>query len=205
MNKKSKIAILTIFLILLIDQIVKIYIKTTFRLGDAHHVFNSNWFIIKFIENNGMAFGLEFGGNWGKKALSIFRILAVGAIGYYLHQIIKKDAPWGLIISVSLIIAGAFGNIIDSLFYGLIFSDSTEVTKAIFFPDGGGYAGFLHGKVVDMLYFPILRGHYPAWFPINPGAPFEFFRPVFNLADSSITIGVLMIFIWQKKYFKDLN
>jgi signal peptidase II len=204
-NKRTKLAVVIIALVLILDQIFKIYIKTNYRLGDAFHVFNSNWFIIKFIENNGMAFGLEFGGEWGKILLSLFRLIAVGAIIYYLAQIIKKKAPWGLIISVSLIIAGAFGNIVDSLFYGMIFTESTEAVKAVIFPEGGGYSGFLHGKVVDMLYFPILKGHYPAWSPINPGAPFEFFRPVFNLADSAITVGVFMIFIWQKRYFKDLE
>lgn len=204
-SKRSKIAFSIIFAVLIIDQVLKIYIKTNFHLGDAFHVFNSNWFIIKFVENNGMAFGLEFGGETGKLILSLFRLMAVSAIAYYLFNLIKKKAKLGLIISVSLIIAGAFGNIVDSMFYGLIFNDSTETAKAVLFPEGGGYAGFLHGKVVDMFYFPIIRGHYPHWFPLNPGAPFEFFRPVFNIADSSITVGVFMVFIWQKRYFEDLE
>lgn len=205
MSKRTKIAIFLIAGVLIIDQISKFYIKLNFHLGDAFHVFNTNWFIIKFIENNGMAFGMEFGGDWGKLALSLFRLVAVGAIAYYLSDIIKKKAPLGLIISVSLIIAGAFGNIIDSMFYGLIFSESTEISKAVLFPEAGGYSGFLHGKVVDMFYFPIIRGHYPSWSPIYPGAPFEFFRPVFNIADTAITTGVFMILMWQKRYFKDLE
>ena len=158
-------SLIIIFLILIADQVLKIYIKTSMSLGDEIVVFK-NWFILHFVENNGMAFGFEFAGEYGKMFLSIFRILAVVAIGWYLFKLAKqKDIPFGFIISISLIFAGAIGNIIDSLFYGLIFKHSYGQVSAIF-PEGGGYAGFLHGKVVDMFYFPFINGRYPEWLPI---------------------------------------
>ena len=198
--KKGKIAILTILLVLLVDQIVKIWIKTHMVLGEEYRI--TNWFIIHFTENNGMAFGFELGGSMGKVLLSSFRIVAVGAIGWYLWKLVKDKAPTGLIISIALILAGALGNIIDSLFYGLIF-DHSYYQVARMFPENGGYASFLHGRVVDMLYFPLIKTNFPAWFPIWGGQEFEFFRPVFNLADSAITTGVAMILLFQRKYFKD--
>jgi len=161
-----------------------------------------DWFIIHFTENEGMAFGLRFGGDSGKLILSIFRILAIIAIGWYLVKIIRRKDNTGLIVSMSLIFAGALGNMIDSAFYGLIFSESTFHQVATVFPSEGGYGTFLHGKVVDMLYFPVLKGFYPAWFPVWGGNDFIFFRPVFNIADSSITIGVLILIFFQKKFFK---
>lgn len=169
-------------------------------LGDEIVVFK-NWFILHFVENNGMAFGFEFAGEYGKMFLSIFRILAVVAIGWYLSKLVKqKEIPFGFVASISLILAGAVGNIIDSLFYGLIF-DHSYGQVATLFPDGGGYAGFLHGRVVDMLYFPLFSGTYPRWLPIIGGNDFLFFRPVFNIADSSITIGIFSILIFYRRYF----
>jgi signal peptidase II len=192
-----------VVLVLLLDQTAKIWVKTHMRLGEEIPVFD-HWFLIHFTENNGMAFGMEFGGNYGKVFLSVFRIVAVFGLGYYLYYLNRKKAPTGLIVSFSLILAGALGNIIDSLFYGMIFSDSFHGVAQLF-PEGGGYAPFLYGKVVDMLYFPILKGTFPEWLPIWGGQEFLFFRPVFNIADSAITIGVAMILLFQKRYFSDSN
>ncbi len=197
MLKKS---LLIIFLILFIDQAIKIWIKTNMYIGQEYNILG-NWFIIHFTENEGMAFGMKFGGGYGKLLLSLFRILAVGAIGWYLYKLIKENTDKLYIICMSLIFAGAIGNIIDSAFYGLIFSES-YFDVAQFLPSGGGYGSFLHGKVVDMLYFPVINGHYPDWFPFWGGQEFQFFRPVFNIADSSISIGVVLLIIFQKRFFK---
>lgn len=190
--------LLIIFLVLLIDQAVKIYVKSHFVLGEEHRF--ASWFIIHFTENNGMAYGMQLSGQYGKILLSVFRIAAVILIGWYLTDLVKKNAHAGLITSIALIFAGALGNIIDSAFYGLIFSDSTYDVARLF-PQGGGYASFLHGKVVDMLYFPVIEGHFPTWFPIWGSEEFIFFRPVFNCSDSAITIGVLLILIFQRKFY----
>lgn len=195
----SKKVALIVFIVLLIDQIVKIWVKLSFEIGDSIPVFG-NWFYIHFVENEGMAYGWKFGGDYGKLALSIFRIIAIFGIGYYLNSIILKKYHKLLIISLSLILAGAIGNVLDSAFYGLIFSESGPFTQAHLFPVDGGYASFLHGKVVDMFYFPILQGNWPNWMPFFGGNYFEFFRPVFNIADSSISIGVVMLIIFQKKF-----
>lgn len=189
---------LIIALVLLIDQIVKVYIKTHFYLGEEVRVFE--WWRIHFTENNGMAFGLEFGGVWGKLALSLFRIGAVIGIGYYLKSLIDKGAKGIVVVSFSLIMAGALGNIIDSAFYGLLFSESYGQV-ATFLPEGGGYAGLLQGKVVDMLYFPLWKGYLPDWLPFWGGDYFVFFRPVFNIADSAISIGVALLILFQKQAF----
>jgi signal peptidase II len=170
-------------------------------LGQEFHI-AGNWFIIHFTENNGMAFGLEFAGEYGKLFLSLFRIAAVAGIGYYLNYLVKTKAHGVLISGMAFIFAGALGNIIDSTFYGMIFS-SSEYQLAQLFPEGGGYATFLHGKVVDMLYFPIISGHFPDWLPVWGGDYFTFFRPVFNIADSSITIGVILILLFQSVIFKE--
>ena len=161
-----------------------------------------DWFLLHFTENEGMAFGMQIGGESGKLLLSIFRIIAVTAIGYYLYRLVRKKAHFGLIFSISLILAGAVGNIIDSAFYGLIFSQSSYHTVASFLPEGGGYSSFLHGKVVDMLYFPLIQGSVPDWLPIWGGQEFIFFRPVFNIADSSITVGVFLLLICQRRFFR---
>ena len=193
--------IILIVLILIADQVLKIWIKTHMTLGEEINVLG-NWFIIHFTENEGMAFGMRFGGDSGKLILSIFRIIAIIAIGWYLIKITKRKENPGLIFSMSLIFAGALGNIIDSAFYGMIFSESKFHEVAMLFPAEGGYSSFLHGKVVDMLYFPVLKGFYPQWFPFWGGQDFIFFRPVFNIADSSITTGVLILIFFQKKFFK---
>ena len=197
--------ILVVFIVLFIDQALKIWIKTHMFLGEEFSVFG-NWFIIHFTENPGMAFGFQFGGDYGKLALSMLRIVAVGLIGWYIFENVKKGAKTGFIICASLVLAGAIGNIIDSAFYGLIFSDSL-FQVAQFLPEGGGYGTFLHGKVVDMFYFPILNGTFPEWLPLWGGEEYQFFRPVFNIADASISVGVVLVFIFQKKFFpqKEIN
>lgn len=200
----SRKAILTILIVLIIDQVVKVIVKTNMALGDSIPVFGG-WFIIRFIENPGMAFGIDIPGFFGKPVLTIFRIIAVSIISWYLVTLIRKKAPTGFIICISMILAGAVGNIIDSLFYGLIFSKSTYFEVATMFPADGGYTTFLRGQVVDMLYFPLIEGSYPDWFPIWGGQQFVFFRPIFNIADSAITVGVVSIFIFQRKYLKEIK
>lgn len=186
--------------ILILDQVTKFWIKTSFYMGENHAIFG-NWFILHFTENEGMAFGMQLGGDYGKLLLSLFRIVAIILIGIWLYRSIKGGAPWLLILCITMIMAGAIGNMIDSAFYGLIFNESTYMQKAVLFPEGGGYAGFLHGRVVDMLYFPIIETQYPSWVPFVGGEDFVFFRPVFNIADSSITTGVLMLIVFQGKVF----
>lgn len=202
MTKLQKSALIVV-LVLLIDQVFKIWIKTNMAVGDEFSVMG-HWFIIHFVENNGMAFGFEFGGEYGKIFLSLFRVAAVFGIGYYILKLVKKDIPMGFIACASLIFAGAIGNIIDSAIYGLIFSDSSgQVAKL--FPSGGGYATFLHGRVVDMFYFPIVSGNYPSWIPFLGGGDFQFFRPVFNVADSSISVGIFAIIIFYRSEFSELT
>ena len=193
----KKSALIVLF-ILILDQVLKIWIKTTFYMGESHSVFGS-WFYLHFTENEGMAYGMKLGGDYGKLTLSIFRIIAVIVIMWWLYRSTRKGASNLLIVCISLVLAGALGNIIDSAFYGLIFSESTYMQIASLFPAGGGYGTFLHGKVVDMLYFPIIESHYPSWFPYVGGQEFIFFRPVFNIADAAITTGVLILIVFQKK------
>lgn len=191
--------IVVTLLVLLADQWLKIWVKTNMYLSQEFPVLG-NWFYIHFTENKGMAFGMEFGGDWGKLALSLFRILAVCGIGYYLFRL-PKTTHKGLKISVALIFAGAIGNILDSAFYGLIFSDSFN-QLATFLPEEGGYAPFLHGWVVDMFWFPLVEGNFPEWFPFWGGEHFLFFRPVFNIADAAISVGIGIIFLFNKRFFK---
>lgn len=196
---RGRLILIIIFGILLIDQLLKFWIKTNMSLGDEFNI-AGNWFIIHFVENNGMAFGFEFAGEYGKMFLSIFRIIAVTVIGWYLFRLVDKDLPFGFVISVALIFTGALGNIIDSAFYGMIFNHSYGQVATLF-PEGGGYGTFLHGKVVDMFYFPLIQGTYPEWFPLWGGQEFIFFRPVFNIADSSITIGIFSILLFYRHHF----
>ncbi len=201
--KRKHIAILIVGL-LVVDQVVKIFIKTHMTLGESIRVFG-DWFQIFFIENEGAAFGMSLGGDYGKLILSLFRIVAVCFGGWLINRLYKKQAPTGILVGIAFIMAGALGNIIDSAFYGLVFSESTYTTVAVAFPAEGGYAGFLHGKVVDMLYFPLFTIHdLPSWLGWLTGGDgdFTFFSPVFNIADSYITIAIIYMLIFQWKYFK---
>ena len=195
-----KKAIGLIVLVLLIDQISKIYIKTNFALGESVEVFG--WFKILFVENKGMAWGVELPGSYGKLFLTLFRLFAITAIGYWLYDSVKKKGSRILIVAIALIFSGAFGNIIDSVFYGLIFNESIyQGEVASFMSDAGGYAPVFHGRVVDMLHFPMIDTTWPEWFPWIGGDRFTFFDPVFNIADSAITVGVLLLIIFNKRAF----
>ena len=187
MSVRKKLLIIA-FVLLAVDQIVKIWIKTSFTLGEAFDVFD--WFKLQFIENPGMAFGMKFGNGYGAKIfLSVFRLVAVFFIGWYINRLVSKKVQWGVLVCLTMIFCGALGNLIDSMFYGLIFNESTPFRVAEFLPDEGGYAPFLCGKVVDMLYFPIIRTE-----------NFIFFRPIFNFADSYITVGVVILLLFYRKY-----
>ena len=200
-----KKSILLIIIILLIDQVSKIYVKTHFKLQDSIEVFS--WFKIFFIENEGMAWGTRISDfvsfvseRNAKTALTVFRIIAILGIGYWLYDATKKQGAKILIIAIALIFAGAMGNIMDSVFYGILFDDS-YMQVATFLPEGGGYDTLLDGKVVDMLYFPIYKGYLPEWLPIWGGQFFTFFEPVFNIADMAISTGFIMLIVFNKKAF----
>lgn len=201
MSKGLKVTLLVIF-VLILDQASKIWVKTNMGYGEEIMLLG-NWARLHFTENPGMAFGLELPEPFGKLILSLFRIVAVGGLIYYIRLLQKEGATFGLLCSFALILAGAIGNIIDSAIYGLIFSASGYHYSglATMFPEGGGYAGFLYGKVVDMLYFPMFSGHFPDWFPVWSGQPYLFFRPVFNIADVAITTGVLSIIVFHRSFF----
>ncbi|MEO6491052.1 MAG: lipoprotein signal peptidase [Ferruginibacter sp.] len=210
---KVRQVIIIISLILIADQALKIYIKTTFHLNTSTHI-AGNWFQLYFVENPGMAYGWKFGGNWGKLALTVFRLGAVIFGTWYLGRIIRMHYHKGFILCAALVYAGALGNLIDSCFYGLIFdkgmtfdslsNDYVGYSGLAAF-SSHGYASFLHGNVVDMLYFPIIKSQFPSWFPIWGGQDFEFFRPIFNLADASISTGIIFILLFQKRFFRQRN
>jgi signal peptidase II len=201
MLKKYKLPIITIFTVLFIDQCIKLYIKSHFPTGEVCRIIG-DWSRITFTENPGMAFGLEFGGNYGKLALSVFRIFAVIVGFMYIKKIVNEGEHKVFIVCVALILAGALGNILDSAFYGLVFSASTDYDVAQFMSQQGGYAGFLQGHVVDMFYFPMFDGQLPNWLPIWGGEHFEFFSAIFNFADMAISFGVGIILVFQKFLFK---
>jgi len=200
--KRTTLIFFTIIVVLIIDQWLKVHIKLTYPIGEGFKMFGQDWARIHFVENKGMAFGLEMGGAAGKYALSIFRILMVGLLGYIIKGLVQvKESKW-LIVCFSLIIAGAIGNIIDSMVYGLIFSASSfHGPVAQFMPESGGYAPFLQGKVVDMFHFPMVTTTWPEWVPKWGGSSFEFFRPVFNVADAAISVGVIAILLFHRRFF----
>lgn len=194
------LVLLTVIVVLVLDQWLKFYIKTNFTLGQSKMIFG-NWFELHFTENPGMAFGLTLGGKWGKIVLTVFRLIASGIILYYIRSLIIEGAKTMMIVLVSLIFAGAVGNILDSLFYGQLFNESTFHQVANYFPEEGGYAPFFMGKVVDMLYFPLIDTFWPDWIPYFGGSRLQFFRPVFNIADAAISIGVFTIIAFRSTLF----
>lgn len=196
MNSKAKLSLIIVLAVLVIDQAIKIYIKLNYPLGVVKEF--ADWAYLYFTENPGMAFGIEWGGEYGKLFLTLFRIAACVFGIWFINQSIKKGESSIFIASISLILAGALGNIIDSVFYGVIFTESTEydIAQLTF---GNGYSSLFHGKVVDMFYFPLFSGRFPEWLPIWGGEDFLFFRPIFNFADASITIGVFMLLIFHKQ------
>jgi len=192
--------VLLVLAILVIDQTIKIWVKTHMTLHEQIEIFS--WFKIVFIENNGMAYGMEIG---SKLVLSIFRIVAVGALGWYIAKEVKKQARWGYIICLSMVMAGAAGNIFDSMFYGLVFNASSEFYVSYLVPFGTGYAPFLMGKVVDMFYFPLIVTTWPEWVPVVGGSPYVFFSPIFNFADSSISVGVVLLLLFYRKEISEIS
>jgi len=199
---KARQVILLILVIIIADQSLKFFIKLHYFAGEEHNVLG-NWFRLHFVENEGMAWGWKFGGGFGKIILTLFRLVAVVWGSFLLRDFIQKKYHKGFIICAALIYAGALGNLIDSMFYGLIFENNDIFTQNVakLVPIGKGYAGFLHGRVVDMLYFPLIDTKYPSWLPFVGGERFEFFEPVFNIADASISAGVIVLLIFQNKFF----
>ena len=186
--------------VLLIDQLIKIWVKTNMTLHEQIEILS--WFKIVFIENNGMAYGMELG---SKLALSLFRVVAISALAYYMVGLVKRQARWGYLVCLSMILAGAIGNLLDSMFYGLIFNASSEFYTSYFVPFGSGYAPFLMGKVVDMFYFPLIVTTWPDWVPVVGGNPYVFFRPIFNLADASISVGVVILLLFYRKEVSEIS
>lgn len=203
--KKNTLILVILFTVLAIDQALKIWVKTNLCYGENFNILGITWARIHFVENPGMAFGFTFGDDYGvgKLILSLFRLCAFGFLVWYIRDLVHRKAPTGVLVSFTLILAGAIGNIIDSAFYGLIFSDSSYhcVTPATIFPIDGGYSSFLHGKVVDMLYFPMHEFVLPNWIPKIGGENFMFFAPVFNIADASITLGVISLIFFRSFFF----
>ena len=194
------LAIALIFILLVIDQTIKVLVKTNMELGQSIHI--TDWFQILFIENNGMAYGMTF---FNKLVLSLFRIVAIGAIGFYLWRVVHTKHKRGYVVSLAMVLAGAAGNIFDSMFYGLVFDQSTYFSVSQVVPFGTGYAPFLYGRVVDMFYFPLIVTHYPDWFPFHAGDEFIFFSPVFNLADACISVSVVAIFLFYRQELENMG
>ena len=199
-RRTTLIVVLLVVAILLIDQVIKIEVKTNMRLHEVIDI--TGWFKINFIENNGMAYGMTF---FNKLVLSLFRIVAISLIGYYLTKVIRKGARIGYIICLAMVFAGAVGNMIDCMFYGLIFNASSPEYMSYFVPFGEGYAPFLMGKVVDMFYFPLIETTWPEWVPVVGGDDYIFFSPVFNFADASISVGVAILLLFYRREFSSIS
>ena len=197
---KLRSAFSIVALVIIVDQALKFWIKTSYPYGKVMELAGQKWAQLYFIENPGMAWGMELGGDWGKMLLTLFRLAAVTFGTWYLVRIVKQNYSKGFIFCAALIYAGALGNLIDSMFYGMIFEESSYGHIAKAFPAGGGYGGFLHGKVVDMFYFPMVKSTFPSWFPFVGGKDYEFFSPIFNIADASISVGVITLLIFQKRF-----
>ena len=197
---KGRLAIILVVAILLIDQAIKIWVKTSMMLHESIHVFD--WFYITFIENMGMAFGMQLG---SKLILSLFRVAAISVLGYYIWKQVRKNARTGYIVCLSMVLAGAAGNLIDCLFYGLMFTESSPYYVSYIVPFGTGYAPFLMGKVVDMFYFPLIVTTWPDWVPYVGGNPYVFFSPIFNFADSSISVGVVLLLLFYRKEISEIT
>lgn len=195
-----KKSLLIALLVVILDQAVKIYIKLTFEYGESVDIFG-DWFKLYFVENPGMAFGLEFGGEVGKYLLSIFRIASTVVMYFILRHYHRSKASMWVKLGMALVIGGAVGNIIDGTFYGIIFNESTYQSTATFLPESGGYAPFLQGRVVDMLYFPVIDTYLPSWVPIFGSERFQFFRPIFNIADTAVSVGVGLLILFRKEAF----
>ena len=198
MKKQTKIVLFIILLLLFLDQLTKVLVKTNMSIGESFMIFG-DWFQIRFIENKGAAYGFEFGGDFGKLFLSVLRIILIGGLIYYISKLLKQKQKLGYIIGFILILSGAVGNMIDSVLYGVIFSESTPWQVASFVPLGEGYQTWLHGSVVDMLYFPIFTTTFPEWMPVVAGDEYTFFSPIFNVADSYITIGAFYLLLFYRK------
>ena len=197
---KGRMAVLVVLAVLLIDQMIKIWVKTSMTLHESIHV--TDWFYITFIENNGMAFGMQLG---SKIVLSLFRVIAISALGYYIWLEVKRKAKTGYLVCLSLVLAGAAGNLIDCMFYGLVFNESSPYYLSYFVPFGTGYAPFLMGKVVDMFYFPLIETEWPMWMPFVGGDHFVFFSPVFNFADSCISVSVVWILLFYRQEISKMS
>ena len=197
---RGRLAVLIIIAILLIDQVIKIWVKTSMTLHESIHI--TDWFYICFIENNGMAFGMQLG---SKIVLSLFRVAAISVLGYYIWTEVRRKARWGYLVCLSMVLAGAAGNLIDCMFYGLVFNNSSEFYQSYFVPFGMGYAPFLMGKVVDMFYFPLIETEWPQWMPFVGGEHFVFFSPVFNFADASISVSVVLLLLFYRKEISQIT